>query len=451
MLFTTQTQDVISVTALNRMARNLLENGIPSLWVSGEISNLTLAASGHAYFSLKDAGAQVRCVMFRQKVRQLEFIPREGMQVELLGAVTLYEARGDYQIAVENMREAGLGRLYEAYEKLKKRLAAEGLFAEARKRPLPPHPRAIGIVTSPAAAALRDVVTTLARRMPNIPVILYPSPVQGNDAAQQIAHAIRNASKRHEVDVLIVCRGGGSIEDLWSFNEELVARAIAACPVPVVSGVGHETDFTICDFVADRRAPTPTAAAELVSPSRDVMLQQLERGKRGLERALARLIIDKGQRLDYLANRLSHPGERLARQQQELARARIRLEALIKNQLRQDGRQLANASARLGRLRPVPAQAARTLQQLALRLARASEHMQTSRSMSLLRLETALSAMNPEAVLARGYAIVQNAQGKAIKSPAELSNREHVVLQLAEGKVNAEISLPHGTQTQLPF
>lgn len=451
MLFTTQTQDVISVTALNRMARNLLENGIPSLWVSGEISNLTLAASGHAYFSLKDAGAQVRCVMFRQRVRQLDFIPREGMQVELLGSVTLYEARGDYQIAAENMREAGLGRLYEAYEKLKKRLAAEGLFAEARKRPLPPHPRAIGIVTSPAAAALRDVVTTLARRMPNIPIILYPSPVQGNDAAQHIAHAIRSASKRHEVDVLIVCRGGGSIEDLWSFNEELVARAIAACPVPVVSGVGHETDFTICDFVADRRAPTPTAAAELVSPSRDAMLQQLERGKRGLERALARLIIDKGQRLDYLANRLSHPGERLARQQQELSRARIRLEALIKNQLRQDNRQLANASARLGRLRPAPEQAAHTLQQLALRLARASEHMHTSRSMTLLRLETALSAMNPEAVLARGYAIVQNAQGKAIKSPSELGDGERVHLQLAEGEVDAKISLPHGTQTQLPF
>lgn len=451
MLFTTQTQDVISVSALNRMARNLLENGIPSLWVSGEISNLTLAASGHAYFSLKDAGAQVRCVMFRQRVRQLDFIPREGMQVELLGAVTLYEARGDYQIAVESMREAGLGRLYEAYEKLKMRLAAEGLFTEARKRPLPPHPRAIGIVTSPATAALRDVVTTLARRMPNIPVILYPSPVQGNDAAQQIAHAIRCASKRHEVDVLIVCRGGGSIEDLWSFNEELVARAIAACPVPVVSGVGHETDFTICDFVADRRAPTPTAAAELVSPSRDIMLQQLERGKRALERALARLIIDKGQRLDYLTNRLSHPGERLARQQQELARARTRIEVLIKNQLRQDSRQLENASARLGRLRPAPEQAARTLQQLALRLARASEHMHTSRSMTLLRLETALSAMNPEAVLARGYAIVQNAQGKAIKSPSELRDGEQVSLQLAEGQVSAQITLPHGTQTYLPF
>ncbi|MGL6071587.1 exodeoxyribonuclease VII large subunit [Craterilacuibacter sp.] len=451
MLFTTQAQDVISVTALNRMARTLLENGIPSLWIGGEISNLTLAASGHAYFSLKDAGAQIRCVMFRQRVNQLDFKPREGMQVELRGAVTLYEARGDYQISVETMREAGLGKLYEAYEKLKKRLAIEGLFAEEHKQRLPLHPRAIGIVTSPAAAALRDVITTLARRMPDIPVILYPTPVQGKDAALQIAQAITRAGKRNEVDVIIVCRGGGSIEDLWAFNEEPVARAIAHCPIPIVSGIGHETDFTICDFVADQRAPTPTAAAELVSPSRDVMLQHLERGKRGLERALARLIIDKGQRLDYLANRLSHPGERLARQQQDLARARMTLEKLIKAKLKHDAWQLEHANARLARLRPDPGQQARALQQLATRLMRASGQMAASRRMTLLRIETTLSAMNPEAVLARGYAIVQNAQGKAVKSPSELSDGEQVRLQLAEGQVSAQITLPQGTQTYLPF
>ena len=266
MLFTDQSADIISVSTLNRMARSLLENGLPPQWIGGEISNLTLAASGHAYFSLKDASAQVRCVMFRQRMSRLAFTPREGMQVELRGTVTLYEARGDYQIAVDTMREAGLGRLFEAYDRLRRRLAEEGLFDEAHKRALPPHPRAIGIVTSPAAAALRDVVTTLRRRMPSIPLVLYPTPVQGSDAGRQIAQAIATASRRDEVDVLIVCRGGGSIEDLWAFNEEAVARAIVACRIPVVSGVGHETDTTIADFAADCRAPTPTAAAELVSP-----------------------------------------------------------------------------------------------------------------------------------------------------------------------------------------
>ena len=238
---------------------------------------------------------------------QLPFRPAEGMQVELKGTVTLYEARGDFQINVDQMRSAGLGRLYEAFEKLKAKLQAEGLFNPARKRPLPAHPAAIGIVTSPAAAALRDVVSTLRRRMPAIPLILYPAQVQGEGSAQQVADAIRRAGERREVDVLIVCRGGGSIEDLWSFNEEIVARAVAASPIPTVSGVGHETDFTICDFVADKRAPTPTAAAELVSPSREHLNAQLETAKRGLERALGRLLTDKSQQLDYLARRLATP------------------------------------------------------------------------------------------------------------------------------------------------
>ena len=257
---------VITVSELNRMARNVLEQSFPLFWVSGEVSNFTRAASGHWYFSLKDAGAQVRCVMFKGRNSYVDFVPREGDKIEARCTVTLYEARGDFQLTVEFVQRAGLGALFEAFEKLKNKLALEGLFDESGKQTIPKHPKRIGIVTSADAAALRDVLTTLRRRMPNIPVLIYPTPVQGKGAAQWIANAINTAHERAECDVLIICRGGGSIEDLWQFNEEIVARAIANCSIPTISGVGHETDFTICDFVADMRAATPTAAAELVTP-----------------------------------------------------------------------------------------------------------------------------------------------------------------------------------------
>ncbi len=259
---------VLSVRELNLAAKQLIEGGLPLLWVRGEISNFVSAASGHWYFSLKDEAAQVRCVMFRHKSQYLDFKPANGMQVEVLALATLYEARGDFQLTLEKMRPAGLGALYEAFERLKAKLEGEGLFDAERKRDLPLLPKQIGIVTSLQAAALRDVLRTLANRMPSVPVLLYPVPVQGEGAGQKIAQAIRTASQRAECDVLIVCRGGGSIEDLWAFNEEVVARAIAASHIPVVSGVGHETDFTIADFVADLRAATPTAAAQAVVPDR---------------------------------------------------------------------------------------------------------------------------------------------------------------------------------------
>ncbi|MBX9810460.1 MAG: exodeoxyribonuclease VII large subunit, partial [Burkholderiales bacterium] len=236
---------VISVGELNRLAKDVLEQNLPLMWVAGEISNFKRYDSGHCYFTLKDAAAQVDCVMFRHKVQYLEWLPENGMQVEVRACPTLYEARGKFQLNVETMRRAGLGALYEAFEKLKAKLEQEGLFDAARKRPLPAFPRAVGVVTSPQAAALRDVLTTLRRRMPSLPVILYPAPVQGEGAAQKIAQAIATAGARNECDVIIVCRGGGSIEDLWAYNEEAVARAIFACAIPVVSGVGHETDFTI--------------------------------------------------------------------------------------------------------------------------------------------------------------------------------------------------------------
>jgi exodeoxyribonuclease VII large subunit len=269
MNFNITANDVISVSSLNRMVRDLLESGLPPLWIGGEISNLTLAASGHAYFSLKDGGAQIRCVMFRHKLSLLPFRLAEGMQVELKGLITLYEARGDYQINVDTMRSAGLGRLYEAFEKLKSRLSAEGLFDAARKRPLPPHPAAIGIVTSPAAAALRDVVTTLAGACRTFRSFFTPRRYRAKAQHARLQPPSSKPRPRQEVEVLIVCRGGGSIEDLWSFNEEIVARAIAACRIPVVSGVGHETDFTICDFVADQRAPTPRRRQSWFRPARN--------------------------------------------------------------------------------------------------------------------------------------------------------------------------------------
>ena len=449
MLFTDQSADIISVSTLNRMARSLLENGLPPQWIGGEISNLTLAASGHAYFSLKDASAQVRCVMFRQRMSRLAFTPREGMQVELRGTVTLYEARGDYQIAVDTMREAGLGRLFEAYDRLRRRLAEEGLFDEAHKRALPPHPRAIGIVTSPAAAALRDVVTTLRRRMPSIPLVLYPTPVQGSDAGRQIAQAIATASRRDEVDVLIVCRGGGSIEDLWAFNEEAVARAIVACRIPVVSGVGHETDTTIADFAADCRAPTPTAAAELVSPSRDAMQSQLERSRRALIRALSRLITDKQQRLDFCARRLAHPGERIRAQHRQLEQAKGRLRYLIHARLTL-ARSRGDALAKRLRKPDLAARSAR-LRALETQLAQHATAAGSARQLQLARLEAALEAMNPHAVLSRGYAIVRNDRGETVRGVEQLCNGEHVTLQMAHGEAGARIELARGAQGQLPF
>jgi len=275
---------VVTVSELNRYAKQLLEKNIPLMWIAGEISNLTRATSGHWYFTLKDDSAQVRCAMFRHKNQYLDWRPENGMQVEVRALVTLYEQRGEFQLSVENLRRSGLGALYEAFEKLKARLSAEGLFDDARKKPLPLFPRQIGVITSPAAAALRDVLTTLRRRMPGIPVVLYPTPVQGEGAGAKVADALRSAALRSECDVLILCRGGGSIEDLWAFNEESVARAVADSPIPVVCGVGHETDFTIADFVADRRAPTPTAAAEMASPDRLELIRQLG----GLESRLTR-------------------------------------------------------------------------------------------------------------------------------------------------------------------
>ncbi|HEY9104599.1 exodeoxyribonuclease VII large subunit [Chitinimonas sp.] len=431
---------VWSVTELNRAVKGLLERELPQLWVSGEISNLTIAASGHCYFSLKDAGAQVRCVMFRNRAMLLPFKPREGLKVEARAVVTLYEARGDYQLNIEAMRPAGLGALYEAYEKLKQRLAAEGLFEPARKRPLPAAPRAVGIVTSTKAAALRDVLSTLRRRAPQLPVYLYPAPVQGEGSADKLAAMIRAAGSRAEVDVLIVCRGGGSIEDLWSFNEEVVARAIADCPVPVVSGVGHETDFTIADFVADVRAPTPTAAAELVAPDRSAQIALLRQWQGRLQRVASQRLESRMQRLDFLARRLVHPGERLRLQGERLSRARQDLQRAVQRHKELANWRLHALQQRHQVLKPSTAVPRRELEQLQQRLQQTLLRNGERRQARLDRLTDRLTALNPEAVLARGYSLVETRDGQLVRDAATLRGGQYLRLRFAQGEAGAVVS-----------
>lgn len=430
---------VFSVSDLNRTARRLLEESFPLLWVRGEISNFRPYESGHWYFSLKDEGAQVRCVMFRHRNQLLDWQPKEGTQVEARALVTLYEARGDFQLNVEFLRKAGLGALYEAYERLKARLDREGLFAPERKRPLRPFPRAIGIVTSPQAAALRDVLTTLARRMPSIPVIIYPTPVQGEGSAERIADALARAGERAEVDVLILCRGGGSIEDLWSFNEETVARAIAASPIPVVCGVGHETDVTIADFVADRRAPTPTGAAELASPNRADLTRRLESLQARAASSAQRGIETRMQHLDQVTRRLIHPGERLGNQARHLEHLAQRLRGAWQRSHGDRSWELRGAARQFRALRPDPAARASPVQGLAQRLAVAARRLGEDRRQILTRVAAHLGHLNPEAVLARGYSITRRADGTAVREGAQLALGERLEITFARGRAGVDV------------
>ncbi|WP_236822686.1 exodeoxyribonuclease VII large subunit [Andreprevotia sp. IGB-42] len=438
------------MSELNRQVRDILEGSFPILWVAGEISNFKRYDSGHCYFSLKDSGAQVRCVMFRNRAALLDFQPREGAQVEVRAVVSLYEARGDFQLTIEAMRPAGLGALFEAFEKLKKKLAAEGLFEAARKRPIPAFPRAIGIVTSLKAAALRDVLTTLQRRMPALPVVLYPCAVQGAAAANEIAAAIAAASERREVDVLLVCRGGGSIEDLWSFNEEVVARAIAACTVPVVSGVGHETDVTIADFVADMRAATPTAAAELVSPNRQELQLRVDHLQGRLARALRRELQTRMQRLDGLQRRLRHPGETLQRRREQLQQARERMRRALRSRLDARGQQLARLGLRLAHNAPDLPQKRQRLARQAERLAAASQAIAARRTQALALLGARLAALNPSAVLSRGYALVERKDGHVVQAAAQLNPGDAITVRFADDAINAQVTgTPHDIQQKL--
>jgi exodeoxyribonuclease VII large subunit len=410
--------------------------------VTGEISNFIRAKSGHLYFSLKDETAQVRCVMFRNRGQYLDWEPREGLRVEVRALVTLYEARGDFQLNVEAMRRAGAGALFEAFVRLRDKLEKEGLFDAAHKKPLPAYPHCIGIVTSLQAAALRDVLTTLARRNPSIPVVIYPAQVQGEGAAQQLAGAIAAATRRAECDVLILCRGGGSIEDLWAFNDEQLARTIRACPIPLVTGIGHETDFTIAEFVADSRAATPTAAAELASPARAELIADLRQIRRSLLRQMQFALDAQGQRVDSLTSRLQSPTDRLAAISARIDTARTRLSAAFAFCTRNAERRLSHATRRLAIAMPNLGLLLHRVAQLETSLKRATPQRLAMITDNVVRLTLALTHLDPAAVLERGYAIARGADGSVVRSSAALRSGDALELTFAHGGATVSVERP---------
>jgi exodeoxyribonuclease VII large subunit len=421
----------------------MLERGFSALWVEGEISNLSRPSSGHWYFSLKDDAAQLRCAMFRQKNLMIRFAPKDGMHVQIRGRVSLYEARGDYQFLVDHMEEAGEGALRREFELLKTKLAAEGLFAAERKRPVPTLPRRIGVITSPTGAAVRDVLHILQRRFCSIPVLIYPVPVQGSAAAPRIAAAIRFASARAECDVLVLTRGGGSLEDLWAFNEEVVARAIFDSAIPIVSGIGHEVDFTIADFVADVRAPTPSAAAELVAPDCNEWLRSIEQLSRQLTAGLQRQLTRRRERMSWLQRRLAqvHPGVELRQRAQRLDEFEQRLLRGLRHLILKQRSTLAQRIARLRHASPT------------LRLANAKTRLQVGDAhlvrLMRKRIEAVrgrcdlaagrLNAVSPLATLQRGYAIVTNAAGHVVTDAQTLEDADIIEAKLAQGSVRARV------------
>ncbi len=431
---------VLPVSLLVSSARLLLERHLGLIWVAGEVSGYTRAASGHMYFTLKDATAQVRCVFFRTKSQGLAFVMRDGLAVEVRATPSIYEARGEFQLNVDNVRIAGQGALYERFLRLKEKLEAAGWFADARKRSLPAYPRVVGIVTSTRAAALSDVLTTLTRRWPALAIVVYPTAVQGEAAAKEIAAAIVAANAHAKADVLIVCRGGGSLEDLWAFNEEAVARAVFESALPVVSGVGHETDFTICDFVADARAPTPTAAAALVVADRATVLHKLQQVARRLARNADHDLASRMQRLDLVARRLIHPAARLAQQRERAVALAERLARAWRLSRSADQINIATLSQRMLReLRAPPPQRTHVVRALGAwqRAGRATPDRRITR---VAALGQNLAHLNPHAVLERGYAIVTAEGGTVIHDAAQVAPQDDVTLTFARGRAGATIT-----------
>ena len=430
---------VLTVSELNNSVAEILERSFPLLWISGEISNFTKAASGHWYFTLKDDSAQVRAVMFRGRAMLADFVPRDGDKVEIRATVSLYTIRGDFQLNAEAIRHAGAGNLYEAFLRLKSKLEKEGLFDPGRKRPLPFFARTIGIITSPKAAALRDVLTTLGRRAPHVRLVLYPAPVQGQGSAEKIAHAISTASFRAECDVLLICRGGGSIEDLWSFNEETVARAIAACTLPVISGIGHETDFTIADFVADLRAPTPTGAAEMATRAYGEWMDLLGMHAEKMQYAMKRLLHNSMQKTDGLARRLISPSAYIERERIKLHSTAAGLARVSNNLLVRSRYEIAHWNTRIRAQLPDVAQWQDRLSNTGNKLTRAMAAQFERCRQTVSSLASQLELLNPERTLERGYAILTDPQGKIIRSPAQLPVHKPISVQLASG--SAKISV----------
>lgn len=429
---------VFSVSSLNRLVRDCLESAFPLTWVGGEISNLTYAASGHVYFSLKDSTAQVRCVMWRNRAQLLGWRLENGQKIEARALVSFYEPRGEFQLNIEAIRRAGQGDLFERFIKLKAQLEAEGLFAAEAKRPLPEFPRHIAIVSSLQAAALRDVLTTLHRRAPHLRISIFPTLVQGEGAASRIAEALGKAGASG-CDATILCRGGGSIEDLWSFNEECVARAIRASVIPVISGIGHETDFTIADFAADLRAPTPTAAAELISPDRDSLLHQLDRQEEQLRRRMARALADHQQRLDWLGTRLIHPAERLAQRQQAIAALGARLQRALGDKIERGRLATTALGRRQFAARPRLDILSRQLDHVHFRLAQRLAWRISEHSGKLNSLANSLKQLDPHAVLQRGYALAIGPDGRAVRDAEGLSPGDSLELSFSRGMAMATV------------
>jgi len=436
--------NVFTVTRLNTTVRQLLEQEMGSVWLSAEISNFSQPASGHWYFTLKDDGAQVRCAMFRNSNRRVTFRPQHGQQILVRATITLYEPRGDYQLIIESMHPAGEGALQQQFELLKTKLAGEGLFDQQHKQPLPEPAKQVGVITSATGAALHDVLRVLHRRDPSLPVVIYPTPVQGADAPAAIVRAIELANQRAECDVLIVGRGGGSLEDLWSFNEERVARAIFASRIPVVSAVGHETDVTIADFVADLRAPTPSAAAEIVSRNQTELLRQLLSQQQRLEMAMDYYLAQQQRRFSRLDHRLQqqHPQLRLARQQTALFRLQQRLNEAMENRLRQTMRQQDRLAQRLAAHQPQPRlfQAQRQLEQMRYRLQQSLEKRLNHDRQRFATLAAQLEGVSPLATLARGFSVTTDLSGQVVKKTAQLQSGDTLRTRLDDGWVESQVT-----------
>ena len=388
---------VFSVKEINRLVRELLEQSFPSFWITGEISNFISASSGHWYFSLKDEEAQVRCTMFKNKNMAAEWIPKNGEKIEAKCLIGLYEARGEYQLNIEQIRHAGAGLLSEAFNQLKEKLLKEGLFEVSRKKSIPQFPRSIGVITSPTGAAIEDILITLKRRSPHIPIIIYPSLVQGKEAPPAIVRAIETANAREECDVLILARGGGSIEDLWAFNEEIVARAIVASKIPTITGVGHETDSTIADFVSDLRAPTPTGAAELITSHTFELIKTIQVYKNQLNKLMAGLIRELVQKIDYLEKRLVSPRQQIQRQKEQIYQYIQRINQSMKNVVIQY-------------------------------------------RLHIDKLKLNLDHLSPHAVLSRGYSIITDVDGQIVNNVTQLKLDDKIHIQLNHGQADANIS-----------
>ncbi len=437
-------REVLSVSQLNSRARLLLEDVFASIWVEGEISNLAKPASGHIYFTLKDSQAQVRCALFRQNAARVRQALRDGLAVRVRGKVSLFEGRGDYQLIVDALEPAGDGALRLAFEALKEKLAGEGLFAAERKAALPAHPRRIGIVSSPSGAVIRDIISVFRRRAPQVELCLIPTAVQGREASGQIVRALQLAD-RQGFDALILARGGGSLEDLWCFNEEAVARAIDACATPIVSAVGHETDVSISDFVADVRAPTPSAAAELLAPDASDLVQRLHGLQRRLLLYIRGRLAREQMRLDGLRRRMRHPGERLRQQAQRLDDLEMRLQRAFERQLNSRRERLAHLQTRLAGQHPE-----RNLQllrqrlgSLAERLPRAMREILKERRLQLHSQVQTLQAVSPLATLGRGYSILLDERNRAIRRAADTRPGQRLKARLAEGELDLRVEDNH--------